>query len=132
MDQVTAPTRGAPTQEGDRCPEYMLSVHHVEGEPMPGGEDMQRVYDEVDAFNSRLQEAGVWVFAGGLMPPDTATTVDNTAGRGARRRRAVRRDQGVARRLLGHHGARPGRRPRAGRARTARARVRARSRSGRF
>ena len=60
--------------------EYMLSVHHVENEPTPSGEDMQRTFEEVDAFNSRLQEAGVWVFAGGLMPRETATTVDNSEG----------------------------------------------------
>jgi hypothetical protein len=61
-------------------PEYMLSVHHAEGDPMPSGEEIQRAFEEVDAFNSRLQEAGVWVFAGGLMPIETATTVDNSGG----------------------------------------------------
>jgi len=61
-------------------PEYMLSVHHAEGDPTPSGEEMQRAFEEVDAFNRRLQEAGVWVFAGGLMPIETATTVDNSGG----------------------------------------------------
>jgi hypothetical protein len=61
-------------------PEYMLSVHHVEDEPTPDGDDMQRMFDEVDAFNTRLREAGAWVFAGGLMPLETATTVDNSGG----------------------------------------------------
>ena len=58
--------------------QYMLSVHHVEGEPMPGGEDVQRAFEDVDRFNTELQDAGVWVFAGGLMPRGTSTTVDNT------------------------------------------------------
>jgi len=58
--------------------QYMLSVNHVEGEEMPGGEDLQRVFDDVDRFNTELQEAGAWVFAGGLMPRETATTVDST------------------------------------------------------
>ena len=58
--------------------QYMMSVHHVEGEPMPSGEDVQRAFEEVDRFNTELQEAGAWVFAGGLMPRETATTVDNT------------------------------------------------------
>ena len=58
--------------------QYMLSVHHVEGDPMPSGEDMQRAFEDVDRFNSELQDAGVWVFAGGLMPRETSTTVDNT------------------------------------------------------
>jgi hypothetical protein len=61
-------------------PEYMLSVHHAEGDPTPSGEEMQRAFEEVDAFNRRLREAGVWVFAGGLMPIETATTVDNSGG----------------------------------------------------
>ena len=58
--------------------QYMLSVHHVEGEPMPNGEDVQRAFEDVDRFNAELQDAGVWVFAGGLMPRETSTTVDNT------------------------------------------------------
>ncbi len=58
--------------------EYMLSVHHVEGEPTPSGEEMQQAFEAVDAFNKKLQDAGAWVFAGGLMPRDTATTVDAT------------------------------------------------------
>jgi len=61
-------------------PEYMLSVHHVENEPTPSGEDVQRAFEEVDAFNTRLQDAGAWIFAGGLMPRETATTVDNSGG----------------------------------------------------
>ncbi len=32
----------------------------------------------MDAFNTNLQEQGAWVFAGGLNPPSTATTVDYT------------------------------------------------------
>lgn len=59
-------------------PEYMLSVNHVEGEAMPSGEELQHVYEAVDAFNTKLQESGSWVFGGGLMPRETATTVDHT------------------------------------------------------
>jgi hypothetical protein len=40
--------------------------------------DLQEVIAAVDAFNTRLQDEGAWVFAGGLHPPSTATTVDNT------------------------------------------------------
>lgn len=58
--------------------EYMLSVHHVEGEPEPTTEEMQPLFEAVEAFNKRAMDAGVWVFAGGLMPKETATTVDNT------------------------------------------------------
>jgi hypothetical protein len=61
-------------------PTYMLSVHMVEGEPMPAPEEMQAQFDAVDVVNTRMQEAGIWVFAGGLHPVDTATVVDNTKG----------------------------------------------------
>ncbi len=55
--------------------QYLLAVHLVEGEPTPSPDEMQRVYARVDAFNTELQGAGAWVFAGGLHPPATATVV---------------------------------------------------------
>jgi hypothetical protein len=55
--------------------QYMLSVHEVEGQPMPDPEVMQQMYADVDAVNKELQSAGVWVFAGGLHPSSTATVV---------------------------------------------------------
>jgi hypothetical protein len=60
--------------------QYLLSVHSVEGSPMPPPEEMQKAYDRVAAFNSELMAAGAWVFAGGLHPPDTATVVRVTGG----------------------------------------------------
>jgi hypothetical protein len=59
-------------------PQYMLSVHHVEGEEMPSMEEMQPIFEAVSRFNQKVMDAGVWVFGGGLMPRETATTVDNT------------------------------------------------------
>ena len=59
-------------------PEYMLSVNHTEDEAEWTQEEMQRAFVEVEAFNERLREQGAWVFGGGLMPRETATTVDNT------------------------------------------------------
>ncbi len=59
-------------------PEYMLSVHHTAGEAVPSEAQMERMFADVGAFNERVREAGAWVFAGGLMPRETATTVDNT------------------------------------------------------
>jgi hypothetical protein len=60
--------------------QYMLSVHHRDGYPTVSPEEMQEQFAAVDAFNREITEAGIWVFGGGLMPPDTATVVD---GRGA-------------------------------------------------
>jgi hypothetical protein len=59
--------------------QYLLSVHHVAGEPMPTSpEEVQPIFEAVDRFNQRAMDAGVWVFAGGLMPIESATTVDST------------------------------------------------------
>ena len=63
-------------------PQYMLSViHPVDFDPTDVSEDdMQRMFSQVDAFNTELQSTGAWVFAGGLMPVSDSTTVD---GRGS-------------------------------------------------
>ena len=58
--------------------QYLLSVHTVEGQEMPSLEEMQPVFEAVDRFNEKLQAEGAWVFAGGLNPIESATTVDNT------------------------------------------------------
>jgi hypothetical protein len=50
-------------------------VHSVEGGPEPSAEARQKVYRDVDVFNAELRSAGVWVFAGGLHPANTATVV---------------------------------------------------------
>lgn len=56
--------------------QYMLSVQLIDdGTPPPAPEEMQPTYERVDSFNSQLQAAGAWVFAGGLHPPSTATVV---------------------------------------------------------
>jgi len=55
--------------------QYLLSVHSVDGAPVPSEEEMQAAFAAVGAFNAEVQAAGAWVFAGGLMPPDTATVV---------------------------------------------------------
>ena len=56
--------------------QYMLSVHTVEGEQVPEGEDLQRLYAQVDTFNNKLMDAGIWVFGGGLEDIAATTTVD--------------------------------------------------------
>lgn len=61
--------------------EYLLSVHMVEGEPPPPTEVMHRMFAEVDRFNRKLQQAGAWVFAGGLQPVAASTVVRLEDGR---------------------------------------------------
>ncbi|HST81058.1 MAG TPA: YciI family protein [Kineosporiaceae bacterium] len=62
--------------------QYLLSVHGSEaGYAEISPEAMQRMFKQVDAFNSELQASGAWVFGGGLHPADTATVVNNTDGK---------------------------------------------------
>src|SRR4051794_8645201 len=57
-------------------PQYLLSVHMVEGEDAyPNEEEMQQAFADTAALNDVMQKEGVWVFAGGLHPADTATVV---------------------------------------------------------
>ena len=53
--------------------EYLLSLWSREGGPSLSARDAALLAD-IGAFNAELQEAGAWVFAGGLTPP-TATVV---------------------------------------------------------
>jgi hypothetical protein len=55
--------------------QYMLTVHSVEGSAAPSAEARQKVYRDVDVFNSELRSTGSWVFGGGLHPANTATVV---------------------------------------------------------
>ena len=57
--------------------EYLLSVWH-DGDVDTinvSDEDTQRMYAQVDTFNTKLQSDGRWVFAGGLTAPSSATVV---------------------------------------------------------
>ena len=64
--------------------QYMLSVHHdpADDERMAAlsPEEMQDIFQAVDAFNTELTTADKWVFGGGLHPADTATVVSAKDG----------------------------------------------------
>ena len=63
-------------------PQYLLSVHTVEGEarePMTD-EEMQQSWAQISALNEELKSAGAWVFAGALHGPETATVVRMSDG----------------------------------------------------
>jgi hypothetical protein len=60
--------------------QYLLSVHMVEGEPLPSDAEIQQRYRDVDAFNGEVHQAGAWVFGGGLHSPSTATVVRSQGG----------------------------------------------------
>ena len=55
--------------------QYLLSVHHHEGDPLPSEDEFPAVFAAVDALNAELQETGAWVFGGGLCPPEASTVV---------------------------------------------------------
>lgn len=56
--------------------QYLLSVHGSDEDvAATPAEDMQKAYEQVDAFNDEVRAAGAWVFAGGLQPSSTATVV---------------------------------------------------------
>jgi hypothetical protein len=54
--------------------QYLLSVYQPDGEPPPR-EFLEKVMRDVHALREEMKAAGVWVFAGGLHPPSTATVV---------------------------------------------------------
>jgi hypothetical protein len=61
-------------------PRYLLSVHgpaeRTESGTYPSQDAMLPAFADTGAFNERLQRDGHLLFAGGLEPATTATTVD--------------------------------------------------------
>lgn len=58
-------------------PQYLLSVHSVEGaerEPMTD-QEMQQSWQDVVALEREMKSSGAWVFSGMLHEADTATVV---------------------------------------------------------
>jgi len=59
--------------------QFMLSVWHDElFEPDFTSEEFQRIGPKVDDWNTRAIDAGIFVFAGGLQAPASATVVRAT------------------------------------------------------
>ena len=61
-------------------PQYLLTVVEPTGGPVPDGGDLDQIMKDVDAVDREMHDAGVWVFAGGLHPPDTATVLRPSGG----------------------------------------------------
>lgn len=60
--------------------QYLLAVHMDSDSPTPSQEETLAMYAAVGEFNTELQAAGGWVFAGGLYPPSSATVVHARGG----------------------------------------------------
>ena len=54
--------------------QYLLSIYQPDGPP-PAPEVLEPILRELGALNDEMQAAGVWVFAAGLHPPETATVL---------------------------------------------------------
>ena len=52
--------------------QYLLTVYQPSETPP---DDLDRIMQDVDAVDREMKDAGVWVFAGGLHPPSTATVL---------------------------------------------------------
>jgi hypothetical protein len=54
--------------------QYLLTVYQPTGGVLPEG-DLDAIMRDVDKVDQEMKDAGVWVFAGGLHPPTTATVL---------------------------------------------------------
>ncbi|MET9273927.1 YciI family protein [Kribbella sp. NPDC003557] len=57
--------------------QYLLSIYQPDG-PAPAPEVLDPILRELQHLNEEMQAAGVWVFAAGLHPPETATVLKAT------------------------------------------------------
>jgi hypothetical protein len=55
-------------------PQYLLTIYQPDGDPPPP-EVLEPVMKDLNALNQEMRDAGVWVFAAGLRPPETATVL---------------------------------------------------------
>jgi hypothetical protein len=53
---------------------YTLSIYQPDGDPPPS-EVLEPIMRDIESVNAEMKAAGVWVFTGGVHPPDTATVV---------------------------------------------------------
>jgi hypothetical protein len=59
--------------------QYLLSIYQPDGEP-PAELDLETMTRELGQLREDMRQAGQWVFAGGLLPADSATVVRATGG----------------------------------------------------
>lgn len=59
--------------------QYLLTIYQPDG-PAPSAEFLEPIMRDVNAVKDEMKSAGVWVFSGGLHPPESATVVRNTEG----------------------------------------------------
>ena len=55
--------------------QYLLSVVTPTDGTQPGPDELAAIGARIEAVQTRIREAGAWVFAGGLAAPSTATVL---------------------------------------------------------
>jgi len=60
--------------------QYLLSVCYPAGGTKPPPEVLEPIMRNVIALQKEMQNAGVWVFSGGLHPPSTSTVLRHQNG----------------------------------------------------
>jgi hypothetical protein len=55
--------------------QYLLTVVEPSDGPAPDPAALDAIMADVDAVDQEMRTAGVWVFAGGLHPPSSATVL---------------------------------------------------------
>ncbi len=62
--------------------QYLLSTYQIEGEVpgAPSPEEMQDFMQRVIALEAEMEEAGAFLFGGGLYGPDASTVLDQSDG----------------------------------------------------
>jgi hypothetical protein len=55
--------------------QYLLTVVEPSEGPAPDPAALEAIMAKVDAVDQEMRTAGVWVFAGGLYPPSSATVL---------------------------------------------------------
>lgn len=56
-------------------PQYLMTVVEPSTGPGLAPGQLDQIMKDVDALHREMQEAGIWVFGGGLHPPASATTL---------------------------------------------------------
>jgi hypothetical protein len=59
--------------------QYLLTLYMADDEKRPP-EQTRQVWADVNTLGDRMTDAGAFVFQGGLLPPESATVVDQSGG----------------------------------------------------
>jgi hypothetical protein len=60
--------------------QYLLSVCYPAGSTQPAPDALRKIMQDVFAVQKQMQDAGAWVFSGGLHPATTATVLRHQDG----------------------------------------------------